>query len=82
MIGEGDMGRESTRIALNEILDRTAPKEIDGKPLDWSIDFTSQEVAVTLSLDGKKHYVPRIRDRADEAIKACVSECLEWAKSQ
>jgi hypothetical protein len=77
-----DMGRESTRISLNQILDNLAPKKIDGNSLHWTIDFTSKEIAVCLTYKNQKHFTIKSRNNpADQAIKACVDECLKSLKA-
>ena len=75
------MAREATRISLNQILESLAPKQIDGIPINWSLDFTSQEIAVVLTYNGSKHIALRTRNKSPEdAIKAAVDECVKWAR--
>jgi hypothetical protein len=76
-----DMGRESTRISFNSILDQAAPKEIDGIPTEWILDFTSKEIAVVLHYKGMR--IPILRSRnnpIDQVVKACVEECVRKAR--
>jgi hypothetical protein len=78
-----DMGREATRISLNEILKHTAPDKLDGESLRWTLDFTSKEIAVCLTHKNQKHFVIRSRHNpADQVVKACVDECLRRARGR